>query len=493
MRRHEPDNPPGACNSMKLAHDGHRLAHVFDHMPADHFVEAVVRKRVRQVVEIVDDVGGGPGIHIHPDGPWHLVRSTSNIQHSARAPLHHLHTRRPNVLFRQLECQAIICRLAGICDILAVVITRRSFLSAGLVLAISVVSLLSTAPASGALNPVPDQLTDEAFWSLISDLSEDGGYFRFENFLSNEPAFQYVISDLKQITKPGGVYVGVGPEQNFTYLVALEPKIAFIVDIRRQNMLEHLMYKALFELSADRAEFLSKLFSRKRPDTLNEDSSAEALFTAYQMVDRDPQIYKQNVQDIKDRLVKEHKFGLSADDLEKIQYVYSAFFSEGPYLEYSFGGYGGAMSPTYADLMTATDETGKNRSYLATEENFRIVKAMERKNLIVPLVGDFAGPKTVRKLGQYLKDHEATVTAFYTSNVEQYLFQQASDWKNFYSSVATLPMDASSTFIRSVNGGSSSRAYGFRFQSLLSSMPDLIKQFQEGTVKSYYDVVRLSK
>jgi hypothetical protein len=43
----------------------------------------------------------------------------------------------------------------------------------------------------------------------------------------------------------------------------VKPKIAFIVDIRRQNLIEHLMYKALFELSADRAEFISRLLSRR--------------------------------------------------------------------------------------------------------------------------------------------------------------------------------------------------------------------------------------
>ena len=61
------------------------------------------------------------------------------------------------------------------------------------------------------------------------------------------------------------MYLGVGPEQNFTYIVALRPKLAFIVDIRRGNMNEHLLYKAFIELSADRADFLSRLFARPRP------------------------------------------------------------------------------------------------------------------------------------------------------------------------------------------------------------------------------------
>ena len=65
--------------------------------------------------------------------------------------------------------------------------------------------------------------------------------------------------------RPASAYVGVGPDQNFTYIAALKPRIAFIVDIRRQNMLLHLMYKALIEMSPTREEFLSRLFSRPMP------------------------------------------------------------------------------------------------------------------------------------------------------------------------------------------------------------------------------------
>src|SRR3954447_6439572 len=104
---------------------------------------------------------------------------------------------------------------------------------------------------------VPLQLSDEEFWKLITDFSESGGYFRSDNFVSNETTFQFVIPELKNTIKPGGVYMGVGPDQNFTYIVNLEPKISFILDIRRQNMLQHLMYKALLEMSVDRAEFVS--------------------------------------------------------------------------------------------------------------------------------------------------------------------------------------------------------------------------------------------
>ena len=75
--------------------------------------------------------------------------------------------------------------------------------------------------------------------------------------------------------------MGVGPEQNFTYIAALKPAMAFIVDVRRGNLQMHLMYKALFEMSADRPDFVSRLFSRKRPAGLTAASNVRDIFQAY--------------------------------------------------------------------------------------------------------------------------------------------------------------------------------------------------------------------
>jgi len=113
------------------------------------------------------------------------------------------------------------------------------------------VALLVT-PAIRAAQPIPTQLSDEAFWGFISASSEPGGGFISENLVSNELGYPYVIPQLVERVPSCGAYIGVGPEQNFTYLAALKPRIAFIVDIRRQNMIEHLLYKAIFELSGTR-------------------------------------------------------------------------------------------------------------------------------------------------------------------------------------------------------------------------------------------------
>jgi hypothetical protein len=370
---------------------------------------------------------------------------------------------------------------------------RRASTKLGIVFLVLLCALSSASSLRAA--ELPGQISDEAFWQMISDFSEPNGYFRFENFLSNELAYQNVIPALKENTRSGGVYLGVGPEQNFTYLVALQPKIAFIIDIRRQNLLEHMMYKALFELSRDRSQFLSLLYARPQPSNVNTDSTSDALFDAYWDLPFSTGRADKTLQDIMEVLLDDHKFPLSLEDQATIGYIYKVFVEDGPALDFSLGGIGSAPgTPTYADLMVATDGAGQKRSYLATEENFRLIKEMHRKNLIVPLVGDFSGPKALLAVGQYLKEHDATVTAFYTSNVEQYLFQSNRSWRRFYNNVAQLPMDASSTFIRSVNGAASTRARRAtnRFDSVLSSMADTVKAFQDGSIRYYFDVIEMS-
>jgi hypothetical protein len=346
-----------------------------------------------------------------------------------------------------------------------------------------------------AAEPIPSRLTDEAFWKMVTGFSEEGGSFRFENFLSNELGFQMVIPQLKEITKPGGVYLGVGPEQNFTYIAALQPKMAFIIDIRRQNMLELMMYRAFFELSPDRAEFLSHLFARKRPAHLEAQSTPEELFASYDGEKADPLLFKKYLDDAKDVLVKQHKFGLSDEDLTNIAYVYRVFMESGPDLDYQVGGFSGGSTPTYMDLMTMNDGQGKNRSFLGTEEAYRTVRDMEMKNLIVPLVGDFAGPKAIRNVAQYLKDHEVKITAFYLSNVEQYLFQDGVA-RQFYENVGTLPIDSSSQFIRtSTNNGNfrfQYQGFGMRFVTLLSPISDVLNALQDGRIRYYNDVLAIS-
>ncbi len=302
---------------------------------------------------------------------------------------------------------------------------------------------------------LPEKLSDAEYWALSESLSEPGGSFRSDNLVSNEIYMQSIIPELQTVTRPGRVYLGVGPEQNFTYITALKPRMVFIIDIRRGNLHTQLMYKAIFEMSKDRADFVSKLFSKKRPEGLTGKFTAQELFAAFANMESSEALYKENLAGVQAHLTRAHEFPLSKDDLAGIEYVYYNFYWFGPSLTYSSssGGTGGRGNfVNYQALMVADDGAGVSRSYLANDENFMFMKELETKNLLVPVVGNFGGPKAIRSVGQYVRDRGALVSAFYLSNVEQYLNQQGL-WYTFCGNVATLPVDESSTFIYSQSGG----------------------------------------
>jgi hypothetical protein len=350
--------------------------------------------------------------------------------------------------------------------------------------------LLSVAPFAAhrpASTDLPPRIGDAEFWQLIVEFSEPDGEFPFDNFVSNEVTLQSVIPALQERTGPGGAYLGVGPEQNFTYIAALRPKIAFIIDIRRQNMLEHLMYKALFELSDSRAEFVSRLFSRKRPSGLDARASAAELFRAYQQAPVDRKLFESNLAAILDNLADRHHLPLGAADRDRIAFVYTNFFREGPGLNYSVGGGPSVNMPTYTALMTDKDGAGQPRSFLADERNYELVRRLQTANLVIPVVGDFAGPTAIREVGRYLSAHHAAVTAFYLSNVERYLFEQRRAWRRFYTNVAVLPYTDNSLFIRSVLNRPT-----FELESSLSPIVTVMKAFTDGRIRRYQDAVTIT-
>jgi hypothetical protein len=332
---------------------------------------------------------------------------------------------------------------------------RRAILVFATVCAAPVVSPVRlTAQLARSL---PESLTDREFWEFFTSVSEEGGTFASENFVSNEQTYQHVIPTLQRTLTPGGVYLGVGPEQNFTYIANLKPRMAVIFDIRRQNAMAHLMYKALFELSPTRADFVARLFSRPLSASPTTAAKPAELFAALAKAEMSDSAFDANREAIIHQLTVTRGFDLSPSDLRSITHVYATFFEAGPDINYgyrpgSLNAFGPAYS-TFGQLQTLTNAEGVNMAFLATEENYQALRAMHQKNLIIPVVGDFAGPKAIRAVGDYLRQRKATVTAFYLSNVEQYLFRQFGDAERFYKSVATLPVDSTSTFIRSIPPG----------------------------------------
>ena len=335
---------------------------------------------------------------------------------------------------------------------------------------------------------VPSKLSDAEFRALVAELAEPDGMFRSDNLVSNEDTFQVILPELKKTVKPGGVYLGVGPDQNFTYIATLKPAIAFVPDIRRGNLHMHLMYKALMELSPDRATFLARLFSRARPDGLSPQSTPVQLFQAFENIAVTRKMFDETMAAILKHLKTTRGFPLSDMDASGIEYILSNFYSAGPFLQYASSPMGRTRYPSFAELQVATDAAGVARAYLATEDAYRTIRTMQQNNLIVPTIGNFGGPRTLKAIGAWVKARGARVTTFYTSNVEQYLFQDRI-WDAFASNVAAMPLDETSTLIRSCFNSCISTSYNSRVVMLLDSMQDMVAANQSGLITNYYDIL----
>lgn len=357
-------------------------------------------------------------------------------------------------------------------------------------MAVALVLAVSTPRAAPSTPGLPARLSDAEFWRIVTEFSEGDGYFQSDNLVSNELTFQWVIPRLQAAWKPGQVYLGVGPDQNFTYLAALKPSMAFIVDIRRDNLRLQLLYKAIIEMSPTRAVFLSRLLSREMPAGLPVDAPVGELFQAFGRSNPDEKKFAETLAAVRERLSTQHGFTLSTADLSHIEYVLTAFFYAGPALSYANTSRMGRY-PSYQDLMVATDEAGQPRGYLATEAQYDTLRDLQLRNLVVPVVGDFTGPKALRSVATYLKARNAVVGAIYTSNVEQYLFQYGT-WPAYYANVRLLPTDETSTFIRSCFNSCSSTPWS-RSAQLLDPVGALLTDVAAGRVLSYYDLLSRSR
>lgn len=371
--------------------------------------------------------------------------------------------------------------------------------TANLSTCVSLVILICVAlfASTAAQQQLPSKLSDATFWQLVTEFSEGDGPFPSDNFISNERSYTAVLPDLKKRVQPGGVYLGVGPEQNFTYIAATRPRLAFIVDIRRQNLVEQLMYKALFELSADRGEFLSRLFSRRVPP--GNPSDLEELLALLRDTPPDGTMFSENVAQIRNHLTGTHGFKLTTMDESRLEYILRAFYTLGPNINYNGprDRNPNGVFPTFVELLLEAGPSGTRDNFLSSEENFQIVQKLQKDNMIIPLVGNFAGSLALRAVGDYLRKSDAAVSAFYVSNVEQYLFRDPDEWRVFYRNVDSLPRESGAIFIRTLlqkdtgkYSDSPQMRQGYRTHPMLYSVQDLISRFNADGIEDYVNAVQ---
>jgi hypothetical protein len=356
-----------------------------------------------------------------------------------------------------------------------------------------ILALLLTVSLAAAYQSSQNRITAAEFSKIIKSFSEEGGYFLSDNLISNEDSYLSVLNKMRELHVSGGGYIGVGPEQNFTYIAKVHPAIAFLIDKRHEALIQHLMYKALFHLSKDRTEFLAHLLSRRvtGKDAPGTASSVGALMSYFSIAPADSEYFTSNLAEIVRTIQTDFEFPLTQRDRDFIEYAYKSFFREGVDISFQFKTSrrgGGAFMPSLRELIEQTDPDGKPGNYLASADDYQFVRDLHEKNRIIPVTGDFAGTKTLKAIAGYLRDHSYSVNVFYTSNVEMYLFQDDL-FDAFVENVRALPVTADSIFIRSVQGRGRMSLGNFRMTTLLQYISVFKKDHKAGLYPDYWTMV----
>jgi hypothetical protein len=332
-----------------------------------------------------------------------------------------------------------------------------------------------------------------SFASLVGGLSERPGYFDTDNLISNERSYLHVTSELRALAgRRRSVYLGVGPDQNFSYIAHLRPSLAIVIDIRRHNLLLQLLFKALFAETRTRIAYLAMLTGRPPPPDAGKERSVEEI-VGY--IDRAPTLRAPELRALRGRLTTVvDSFGVPLTDADRatIDRFHHRFIGEGLSLQFnSFGRPPQNDYPSFRQLLLETDRQGVRRSYLASEDDFQFVKRLHAEDRIVPIVGDLSGTAALAAVARFLSRANLEVAAVYTSNVEFYLFRDGR-FAAFVANLRRLPRQPGAVIVRSVfrPGGVPSRVPGYNSASLTQSLDALIDGYASGRFRDYQDLTR---
>jgi hypothetical protein len=306
-----------------------------------------------------------------------------------------------------------------------------------------------TAPVPSTRSPAPEEKSPSArdIERALTELSEPTEYFFSDNLISNESSYLQVADELSR--RSGGAYLGVGPEQNFTYIALSRPELAVIIDIRRDNALLHLLYKAMFELARDRGHFLCLLLGR--PYANDRAVGADATFAdVLSLVEREPRsrdVFNRHHDELLRTLRDKFALSLGSTDLESLRRMHDAFFERQLDISFELHQSTGRHYPTLRELLRLESPNHRG-SFLAHDADFRFVQDLERRHRVWFVVGDFGKPAALRRVAAELGRRKLTLRSFYVSNVEQYLFGTQA-WNEWLANLGAFPLSDESALIRS--------------------------------------------
>jgi len=330
-----------------------------------------------------------------------------------------------------------------------------------------------------------------SFAKLVEQLSEPGGFFDTDNLISNEKSYLHVIPRLEQGGVSGGVYIGVGPDQNFSYIARIRPRSAFIIDIRRDNLLLHLLFKALFAESRNRVEFLSLLTGRRVPADVERWRNATIDQLVAYIDAATPSGSALSGRRLHEAI---RRFGVPVSDQElaTIDRLHAAFVGAGLSLQFqTIGRPVQSYNPTYRELLIETDLKGRKLSYLASEDDFQFVRSLQARDAVIPVVGDLSGTHALAAIGKWMIERNERLSAFYVSNVEDYLFR-GGVFGRYMENLKRLSHSDRTVVVRSIFGRAAlpETVTGYYSLSTVQDFDDLLAGYASGKYRTYSDLPR---
>jgi hypothetical protein len=323
--------------------------------------------------------------------------------------------------------------------------------------------------------PRPDELAP-----LIARLSDPGPGPHADNFVSNEDSYPRVAPLLRAKAPPGTVYLGVGPDQNFTLIAHARPSRAFILDYRRRNLRLHLLHHAIFVLADDRASYLRLLTARDPVE-----APADALAAAFERATFSRDLLA-TVQSRVEAVLR--PLGIHAEDeWGDLRTIHARV--AGPGLDARFLAL--PMYPTLGRMIRTTGSDGQAAHFLATEELYRAVRDLQRAQCVVPLVGDLAGDGCLPRLASWLQERGEKVGVVYSSDVEFFLLRDGR-LDVYARNLDRLPRHPDALLVRSTSQriDHPSRCPGDTGTTIAVGLDDFLQEVRDGQVMSPDDLFR---
>jgi hypothetical protein len=361
-----------------------------------------------------------------------------------------------------------------------------------------VLALVVSGATGVACRPAPSAEAVAAprvdFAAQIAALSEPGGYFDSDNLISNERSYLHVIGALRRLGVRGGAYIGVGPDQNFSYIAQVRPTIAFMFDVRRDNLIEHLLFKSVFAAARTRVEYLALLTGRPLPADVGawRDLSIETI-VAYLDSTRATPASEAAAREAALKGARRTRVPLTDADVATFTRFHGEFIANGLELRYtSRGRPSRAFYPTLRDLLLERDLEGERTNYLAREEDFQFVKSLQARDLVIPVTGNLGGEQALAAVSRLIGARGERVSVLYTSNAEDYLMRDGA-FAQFARTVAAMPRGPKSVIIRSYFGGFRGAhpfaVPGYPSTQLLQTIDAFVAAQSESAIPSYVDLV----